>query len=78
MTPWVRTLAEAPALERVMHRLHSSAWPPFLRDDAVRALWPWRYAEFPDFQLALHGHGGRVVAIGNPVPFTRATRTEDA
>lgn len=72
MTAAVRTLAEAPALERAMHRLHRSAWPPFLRDDAVRALWPRLYTDFPEFQLALHvrgGRGGRVVAVGNTVPF---------
>ena len=52
-----------------MRRLHGAAWPRFLRDDAVNTLWPRLYAEFPQFQLALHGPGGRVVAIGNTVPF---------
>lgn len=69
MTARVRTLADTPALEGVMRRLHGAAWPRFLRDDAVNTLWPRLYAEFPQFQLALHGPGGRVVAIGNTVPF---------
>jgi GNAT superfamily N-acetyltransferase len=53
-----------------MRRLHGDAWPPFLRDDDLRALWPRLYSEFPEFQLALYGRGDRVVAIGNTVPFT--------
>src|SRR5262249_47485835 len=65
----IRTLAEAPALERAMHRLHSRAWPPFLRDDPLTALWPRLYTDFPEFQLALKGRDDRVVAIGNTVPF---------
>ena len=68
MTVRIRTLADAPALERVMRRLHGSAWPPFLRDDALNALWHRLYAEFPQFQLALCGRGDQVVAIGNTVP----------
>jgi hypothetical protein len=64
-----RTLAEAPALERVMRRFHRAGWPRFLRDDAVNALWPRLYTDFPQFQLALEGPGSRIVAIGNTVPF---------
>jgi hypothetical protein len=69
LTVRIRTLAEAPALERVMRGLHRSAWPRFLRDDAVNALWPKLYSEFPQFQLALEQSSSRVVAIGNTVPF---------
>src|SRR5262245_44612401 len=53
-----------------MHRLHGRAWPPFLRDDPVTALWPRLYTDFPEFQFALKGRDGRVVAIGNTVPFS--------
>jgi hypothetical protein len=69
VTVRTRTLADTPALEGVMRRLHGAAWPRFLRDDAVNALWPRLYTEFPQFQFALHGPGGRVVAIGNTIPF---------
>jgi GNAT superfamily N-acetyltransferase len=69
VTVRTRTLADAPRLEGVMHRLHRVAWPPFLRDDAVNALWPRLYTDFPHFQLALEAPGRRVVAIGNSIPF---------
>lgn len=69
MTARVSTLAEQPALQRVMRRFHRDAWPRFLRDDAVNALWSRLYTDFPQFQLALSGRDGRVVAIGNTVPF---------
>lgn len=52
-----------------MRRLHGIAWPRFLRDDAVNALWgPTVYTTFPEFQLALCDATGAVVAIGNTIP----------
>jgi len=52
-----------------MRRLHRIAWPPFLRDDDVNALWgSTLYTTFPEFQLALCNAAGAVVAIGNTIP----------
>jgi GNAT superfamily N-acetyltransferase len=64
----VRTLADQPSLVRAMRRFHDGGWPEFLRDDAVNALWSKLYTTFPDYQLALLDHRGRVVAIGNTIP----------
>jgi hypothetical protein len=61
------TLRERPRIERDFARLHARAWPPFLRDAAVNALWPTLYRDFPDYQLALCDRG-RVVAVGNAIP----------
>src|SRR5262245_3602054 len=69
MTYRVATLRQHPRLERHFHRLHRVAWPPFLRDDAVNALWPRLYDDFPAYQIALRDDAGRVVAIGNTIPF---------
>jgi GNAT superfamily N-acetyltransferase len=63
------TLAQRPALRPHFARLHGQAWPAFLRDDPVNALWPELYRSFPEFQLALLDARGRVVAIGNTIPF---------
>lgn len=51
-----------------MRRLHGLAWPSFLRDDDVNALWPYLYTTFREFQLALCDSRGAVVAIGNTIP----------
>jgi hypothetical protein len=63
------TAADRPALRRRIQRLHQVAWPPFLRDGAVNALWPRLYTDFPAFQFVLMDRRGRLVAAGNSVPF---------
>ena len=65
----VSTLAERPKLRPHFARLHSRAWPSFLRDDEVNTLWPRLYADFADYQIALRDGSGKVVAIGNTIPF---------
>src|SRR5262249_22690181 len=69
MSYTVSTLAERPRLRPHFTRLHSTAWPSFLRDDEVNALWPRLYADFADCQIALRDGSGKVVAIGNTIPF---------
>jgi hypothetical protein len=66
----VFTLARRPRARAHFERLHAIAWPPFLRDDAVNALWPRLYSDFPELQLGLCDGASRVVAIGNTIPFT--------
>ena len=62
------TLAERPRLRPHFSRLHDVAWPPFLRDDAVSAVWPRLYTDFPDYQIGLLDRSGTVVAVGNTIP----------
>src|SRR5262245_27511284 len=71
-----RTLAERPQLRPHFARLHAVAWPSFLHDDAVNALWPRLYADFPDYQIGLYDRSGKVVAVGNtiPIPWDGTTR----
>jgi len=64
----VYTLAERPRLRADFARLHGVAWPPFLRDDAVNAVWSRLYSDFPAYQIALCDRSGRTVAIGNTMP----------
>jgi len=66
-TAW--TLAERPSLRDHFTRLHGISWPPFLVDDAVDAIWGTLYRDFAEFQLGLVDGRGRVVAVGNAVPF---------
>jgi hypothetical protein len=68
MTYTAYTLAERPRLRSHFSRLHDVAWPPFLRDDAVSAVWPCLYADFPDYQIGLFDRSGKVVAVGNTIP----------
>jgi len=63
------TLAAEPRARVHFDRLHAIAWPGFLRDDAANALWPRLYGDFPAYQLGLRDRAGRVVAIGNTIPF---------
>lgn len=65
----VHTLEQEPALRPTFGRFHAFAWPDFLQDDAVQAIFSEIYTKFPAFQLALRDHTGRVVAVGNSVPF---------
>src|SRR5262245_28756240 len=65
----VRTLAQHPRLRSHFARLHEVAWPDFLRDDVVNAVWPRLYTDFPDYQIALCDRSGKVVAVGNTIPF---------
>ncbi|HXJ80202.1 MAG TPA: GNAT family N-acetyltransferase [Candidatus Methylomirabilis sp.] len=62
------TLAQRPRLRSHFARLHSVAWPTFLRDEVVNAVWPRLYSDFPDYQIGLCGRSGRVVAVGNTIP----------
>jgi hypothetical protein len=63
------TLAQQPALRPAFRRLHAAAWPAFLQDEALTALFALIYERFPAFQLGPWDRTGRVVAIGNAVPF---------
>ena len=65
----VRTLAQHPRLRSHFGRLHGVAWPAFLHDDVVSAVWPRLYSDFPDYQIALCDRSGKVVAVGNTIPF---------
>jgi hypothetical protein len=65
----VHTLASRPALRRHFDRLHGAAWPPFLVDDQANALWGTLYQDFPEFQIAVVTGAGRLVAVGNTIPF---------
>lgn len=65
----VVTIRQRPRFRHEFGRLHAVAWPAFLHDDAVNALWPRLYAEFPEYQIALTDRRGKVVAVGNTIPF---------
>lgn len=68
----VHTLAERPELARHDRRLHiSGAWPRFLEDSELNSLFDEvvRGPDFADFQLGLWDARGRVVAVGDTVPF---------
>lgn len=68
----VHTLAERPELARHDRRLHfSGAWPRFLEDTELNPLFDEvvRGPDFADFQLGLWDSRGRVVAVGDTVPF---------
>jgi len=68
----VHTLAERPELARHDRRLHvSGAWPRFLEDTELNPLFDEvvRGPDFADFQLGLWDARGRVVAVGDTVPF---------
>jgi hypothetical protein len=63
------TLRQRPALRPYFRRFHDRAWPEFLQDDELNARFGLIYERFPGFQFALCDRAGRVVAIGNSVPF---------
>lgn len=65
------TLAERPDLAGHDRRLHGSAWPRFLDDTELNPLFNEvaRGSDFADFQLGLWDARGRVVAVGNTIPF---------
>ena len=63
------TLQQRPALRPSFRRFHSSAWPDFLQDEALNAVFSLVYERFPAFQFGLCDRAGRVVAVGNSVPF---------
>jgi len=68
----VHTLAERPELARHNRRLHfNGAWPRFLEDTAFNPLFNEvvRGRDFTDFQLGLWDGRGRVIAVGDTVPF---------
>jgi GNAT superfamily N-acetyltransferase len=68
----VHTLAERPELARENRRLHwSGAWPRFLEDAEFNPLFDEvvRGRDFADFQLGLWDARGRVIAVGDTVPF---------
>lgn len=65
------TLAERPGLARHDRRLHQSAWPRFLEDTELNPRFNEvaRGPDFAEFQLGLWDERGRVVAVGNTIPF---------
>ena len=63
------TLDQKPALRPHFRQFHARAWPDFLRDDALNAVFSRIYELFPTFQFGLCDRAGRVVAVGNSVPF---------
>jgi hypothetical protein len=67
----VHTLAERPELARHDRRLHARAWPAFLDDTALNPLFEQvaRGPDFAEFQLGIWDARGRVIAVGNTVPF---------
>lgn len=68
----VHTLAECPELARHNRRLHwSGAWPRFLEDAELNPLFDEvvRGRDFAEFQIGLWDERGRVVAVGDTVPF---------
>ncbi len=70
MTYTVRTLAERPALRPRFRGFHARAWPEFLQDTEVNAVFGLIYQHFPGFQFGLFDGVGRLVAIGNSIPFS--------
>ena len=69
MTYLARTLEQQPALRAVFRRFHSTAWPDFLQDEELGSMFSRIYERFPAFQFGLLDRAGRVVAVGNTVPF---------
>jgi GNAT superfamily N-acetyltransferase len=63
------TLQQRPDLRPHFRRFHSRAWPDFLRDEELSAIFSLIYETFPSFQFGLCDGAGRVVAVGNSVPF---------
>jgi len=63
------TLDQRPDLRPHFRRFHSRAWPDFLRDEELSAIFSLIYETFPAFQFGLCDGAGRVVAVGNSVPF---------
>jgi len=63
------TLHQRPALRPSFRRFHSFAWPDFLQDEQLNAAFSVIYEKFPAFQFGLCDRAGRVVAVGNSVPF---------
>ena len=69
MSYTARTLAEHPALRPRFRGFHDRAWPAFLQDTEVNAVFGLIYERFPEFQFGLFDGAGRLVAIGNSIPF---------
>ncbi|HKW92828.1 MAG TPA: GNAT family N-acetyltransferase [Methylomirabilota bacterium] len=69
MTYTACTLAERPSLRPRFGRFHDRAWPEFLRDTELNRVFGLIYEHFPEFQLGLFDGAGRLVAIGNSIPF---------
>ena len=69
MTYTARTLAQHPALRPRFRGFHDRAWPAFLQDTEVNGVFGLIYEHFPEFQFGLFDAAGRLVAIGNSIPF---------
>jgi hypothetical protein len=63
------TLRQRPELRPYFRRFHARAWPDFLQDEELNARFSLIYEQFPAFQFGLCDRAGRVVAVGNSVPF---------
>ncbi|MBA2287587.1 MAG: GNAT family N-acetyltransferase [Ktedonobacteraceae bacterium] len=63
------TLAQRPALEAEMPRLHSESWPEFVLHDPVAILyWGALFSTFADFQYVLCDDRGTALAAGHTIP----------
>lgn len=64
------TLAEQPALEAEMPRLHSESWPEFILQDPIAIrYWGSLFSTFADFQYVLCDEAGTALAAGHTIPF---------
>lgn len=66
------TLRDRPELEPEFERLAEEGWPRFMRQRdelGCGRYWPALFTEFADWQLAVCGQFGRVVAVGHAIPF---------
>jgi GNAT superfamily N-acetyltransferase len=73
------SLRERPELEPEFERLAEEGWPRFLRQrDELGSgrYWPALFTDFADFQLAVCGQYGRVVAVAHAIPFPWSGRAE--
>jgi GNAT superfamily N-acetyltransferase len=77
MTPHVTTLADRPDLELAVEPLVAAGWPRFALESPLdRAYWERLLREFADYQALLVGEDGRLLGVGQSVPFRWDGRAE--
>jgi hypothetical protein len=77
MTLDVVTLAERPDLEPAVEPLVAAGWPRFALESPLdRAYWERLLREFAAYQALLVDGGGRLLGVGQSVPFRWDGRTE--